>query len=93
MVARWRPFVGRNESVRPFQPLHPDTEDDFLSKLIIIDDLHITFRVPEDLPEAVLKAVRRILAGDPFLDRLGRGVREVVQEFPELNTCRVSLTR
>lgn len=63
------------------------------TKTVVIDEIHITFRVPGDLPDDAVEAVREALAGDEFMSRLRRAVRVVVREFPELNVVRVSLTR
>lgn len=59
----------------------------------LIDELQLTVRVPDDLPEEKLAAVRRTLASDEFLDRLRRAVGDVFQEFPELAPCRSTLSR
>ena len=63
------------------------------TRTVVIDEIHITFRVPGDLPEDAAEAVRETLAGDEFMSRLRRAVRVVVRTFPELNVVRVSLTR
>ena len=63
------------------------------TRTVVIDEIHITFRVPGDLPEDAAEAVRETLAGDEFMSRLRRAVRVVVRAFPELNAARVSLTR
>jgi 2'-5' RNA ligase len=62
-------------------------------KTVVIDEIHVTVRVPGDLPEDAAEVVRRALAGDEFMSRLRRAVRAVVRVFPELNSIRVSLTR
>ncbi len=63
------------------------------SKTVVIDELHLTVRVPNDLPEDESEAVRLTLAADEFLDRLRRAIRLVFRAFPELAQCRISLTR
>jgi hypothetical protein len=64
-----------------------------MKKTVVIDELHLTVRVPNDLPEDDIDAVRQALAGDEFMDRLRRAIRAAVRAFPELMPCRVSLTR
>jgi hypothetical protein len=64
-----------------------------MAKNIIIDELHLTLRIPNDLPDDEAEAVREILVGDEFIGRLRRAVRAVLRAFPELSTIRVSLTR
>ena len=63
------------------------------TKTVVIDEIHLTFRIPNDLPDDAAEAVRETLAGDEFMARLRRAVRVVVREFPELNVVWVSLTR
>lgn len=64
-----------------------------MSKTNLIDELHLTIRVPDDLPEDKLDAIRRTLSSDEFLDRLRRAVGETFRGFPELAPCRPSLSR
>jgi hypothetical protein len=64
-----------------------------MAKSVVIDELHLTVRVPADLPDADADAVRTVLAGAEFMGRLRRAVREAVRAFPDLLTARVSLTR
>jgi hypothetical protein len=59
----------------------------------VIEELHLTIRVPNDLPDDEAEAVRRTLEGDDFMGRLRRAIRVVVRMFPELTAVRVSLTR
>ena len=62
-------------------------------KLVVIDEVHVTVRVPGELPEDAAEAVRKALGGDPFMSRMRQAVRAVLREFSELNAARVSLTR
>jgi len=64
-----------------------------VAKSVVIDDIHITIRIPNDLPETQTEAIRRTLQGDDFMDRLRRAVRAAVRAFPELAVVRVSLSR
>ncbi len=64
-----------------------------MAKTVVIDELHITVRVPNDLTDDEADAVRQTLSGDDFMDRLRRAIRAVVRAAPELSPCRVSLTR
>ncbi len=59
----------------------------------LIDELHLTVRVPDDLPQEKLAAIRRSLAGDEFQERLRQALLDVFRAFPELTPCRVSLAR
>lgn len=64
-----------------------------MPKTIDIDELHLTLRVPTDLPDAEAQTVRRTLAGDESMGRLRRAIRAAVRAFPELAAVRLSLTR
>ena len=64
-----------------------------MPKTVVIDEIHVTVRIPGDLPEAQADAVHRALAGEDFMSRLRRAVRAALRAFPELAVARVSLTR
>jgi len=63
---------------------------------VVIDEIHLTVRVPNDLPETEAEVIRRTLTGEVFMTRLRRAVRAALRAFPafpELTIVRVSLTR
>ena len=64
-----------------------------MPKTVVIDEIHMTVRIPGDLPEAQAEAVYRALTGEDFMARLRRAVRAALRAFPELSVARVSLTR
>ena len=64
-----------------------------MPKTVVIDEIHVTVRIPGDLPETQADAVHRALAGEDFMARLRRAVRAALRAFPELAVARVSLTR
>jgi hypothetical protein len=64
-----------------------------MAKTVVIDELHLTIRIPADLPDADADAARRTLARADFTERLRRAVRLVVRSFPELIVVRLSVTR
>ncbi|MDB5314134.1 MAG: hypothetical protein JWO38_8336 [Gemmataceae bacterium] len=64
-----------------------------MGKTAIIDELHLTVRIPADLPEADAEVVRRALTGRAFMDGLRRAVRTVIRRTPGLTPVRVRLTR
>jgi hypothetical protein len=64
-----------------------------MAKTVIIDELHLTFRIPNAMPDAEAEAIRQTLAGDDFMNRLRRAIRDVIRAVPELAVVRVSLTR
>lgn len=63
------------------------------TRTVVIDELHLTLRIPNDTPEDDAEIVREVLAGDEFMSRLRRAVRAVLREFPKLIVVRVSVTR
>lgn len=60
---------------------------------VVADELHVTVRMPADLPAGDAEAVRRTLADPDFVDRLRAAVLAVVQEFPALAPVAVTVTR
>ena len=64
-----------------------------MAKTVVIDEIHVTIRVPSDLPEVRADEVHRVLTGEDFMNRLRRAVRAALRAFPELAVARVSLTR
>jgi hypothetical protein len=64
-----------------------------VAKSITIDEIHLTVRVPNDLPDDESAAIHTALAGAEFMNRLRRAIRAALRAFPELAVVRVSLTR
>jgi hypothetical protein len=64
-----------------------------MAKRVTIDEIHLTLRVPNDLPDGAAEAILAVLTGDDFMTRLRRAVRAVLRRFPELRPVRGSLTR
>ncbi len=64
-----------------------------MAKTVVIDELHLTVRIPADLPEREAEAVRNTLLNDAFMSTLKRAVRHAFRAFPELSAVRLTLTR
>lgn len=60
---------------------------------VIADELHVTVRMPADLPAAEVEAVRRTLAEPAFVDRLRAAVLAALREFPDLASVAVTVSR
>lgn len=60
---------------------------------VLVDELHLTVRVPTDLAEPEIEAVRRTLAGDAFADRLRDAVAAVAREFSDLAPVSTTVSR
>ena len=64
-----------------------------MPKSVMIDELHLSFRVPADLPETEADAVRTALDDPAVLAWLRRVVRAAVRAVPDLAAVRVTLAR
>jgi hypothetical protein len=64
-----------------------------MAKTVIIDELHVTLRIPNDLPDNEVEVIRQALEDDELTNRLRRVIRAVIRSLPELAAVRVSLTR
>ncbi len=52
-----------------------------MAKTVVIDEIHVTIRVPNDLPEVQADEVHRVLTGEDFMNRLRRAVRAALRAF------------
>lgn len=64
-----------------------------MAKSVVLDEIHITFRIPNDLPSARSDELEGTLQGTEFMNRLLRAIRAVVSGYPELSVVRISLSR
>ena len=64
-----------------------------MPRTVVIDEFHLTIRVPKDLPDDRVEEVRRVLSGDDFMNRLRRAVRAAIRAFASLADVSASLTR
>jgi hypothetical protein len=64
-----------------------------VAKTVVVDELHLTVRMPVDLPAGEAEAVRRTLAEPAFVDRLRAAIVAAVQEFPALAPVAVAVSR
>ena len=62
-------------------------------KTVILDERQLTFRVPADLPDAEVDAIRAVLDDADFLARLRTALRRVLLADPELTPVRVTVGR
>jgi hypothetical protein len=63
------------------------------SKSIVIDEFHLTIRVPRGLPEAEYSSVKRVLDDAAFQDGLRRAVRLFLKRYAVLDKVRVTVSR
>lgn len=64
-----------------------------MAKTVTIDELHLTIRIPNDLPDDEVEAIRKSLAAVDFMARLRKAIREAIRAFPQLSIVRVSINR
>ena len=60
---------------------------------VILDEWQLTFRIPADLPDAEVDAIRAVLDDPQFLARLRTAPRRVLLADPELTPVRVTVGR
>jgi hypothetical protein len=64
-----------------------------MPKTVLLDEWHVTFRIPAVISDADVRAVRRILNGKAFTAAVRRAVLAVVRERPVLKPVRLTLGR
>lgn len=64
-----------------------------MSRTVIIEQIHLTVRVPVTLPDPAVVAVRTKLAGAAFVTRIRRAIRAAIRADPSLAPVRISLSR
>jgi hypothetical protein len=64
-----------------------------MPKSVVIDELHLTVRIPAGVPDADAIRFYRTLTRLWFMRRLRTAVRAAIRPMPELNEIRLSLSR
>ena len=64
-----------------------------MPKTVILDEWQLTFRIPTDLPDVEVEAIRAVLDDPGFLARLHVAVRGVLRADPALTPVRVAVRR
>ncbi|MBA4189364.1 MAG: hypothetical protein C0467_15315 [Planctomycetaceae bacterium] len=64
-----------------------------MATTVVLDELHVTFRNPSELPAARTEELGLTLRSTEFMSRLRRAVRSVVRGYPELVVVTVTVTR
>ena len=64
-----------------------------MAKTIVLDELHVTFRIPSDLPFARSDELGLLLKKPDFMKRLRRAIRTIVRGNSELDVVCVFLSR
>jgi len=60
---------------------------------VVLDELHLTFRIPAALPAGEVWSVRRVLIGKAFTAAVRRAMLVEMNKRPALKPVRVAVTR
>ena len=64
-----------------------------MAKTAVLDEVHVTFRNPSELPAARTDELGLTLRSTEFMSRLRLAVRSVVRGYPELVVVTITVTR
>jgi hypothetical protein len=64
-----------------------------MNRTVMIEQFHLTIRVPATLPEPAVIAIRTRLSGAGFVTRFRRAIRAALRADPTLAPVRISLSR
>jgi hypothetical protein len=64
-----------------------------MAKRVVLDELRLTFRIPNNLLYTQTQEIRRTLNGNKFMSRLRRALRLIMRAYPELAVVSVSVSR
>jgi len=64
-----------------------------MATTVLLDEWHLSVRIPAALPAPTVSAIRRALNAPAFAADLRRAVLAVVRERPPLTPVRVTVTR
>ena len=64
-----------------------------MPETVLLDEWYVTFRIPATLPEADVRAVRRVLNSKVFTAAVRRAVSQQVKRRPALKPVRVPVSQ
>jgi hypothetical protein len=64
-----------------------------MPETVVLDELHLTFRIPVALPAVEVRAIRRVLIGKAFTAAVRRAVLAVMNKYPALKPVRLTVAR
>ncbi len=64
-----------------------------MSKTVLLDEWHLTFRIPDVMSDADVRVIRRVLNGKAFTAAVRRVVLAEVRKRPAFTPLRVTITR
>lgn len=64
-----------------------------MPRTVVLDELHLTFHIPADLPDSEVRAIRSVLNGKALTAAVRRAVLSEMNKRPALKSVRVAVTR
>jgi hypothetical protein len=64
-----------------------------MPKTVMLDEWHVTFRIPKTMPDSDVRAVRRELNSKAFTAAVRRVVSQEVRRRPALKPVRVTVSQ
>jgi hypothetical protein len=64
-----------------------------LARYVVVEELHVTVRVRDDLSDEVVEQINALLESKPFRSRLLDAVKQVLAGFPVLTGVRAQISR
>jgi hypothetical protein len=64
-----------------------------MPRTILLDELHLTVLVPQELSESTIRIIRGRLQSLRFNTRIRQAIRSVIRHHPELRKVRVRVSR
>ncbi len=62
-----------------------------MPKTVLLDEWHVTFRIPAVMTHSNVRAIRRVLNGKAFTAALWRAIGAVIRVRPKLKAVSVKL--
>ena len=64
-----------------------------MNRTVIVEQFHLTVRVPATMPDQEVVVIRATLAGSRFVTRIRRAIRAAIRADPTLAPVRMTLSR
>lgn len=60
---------------------------------VVLDEVHLTFRIPTTVSEVEVRRIRRVLTSKAFTAAVRRVVTELMKRHPELKPIKLEVNR
>ena len=64
-----------------------------MAKLVLFDEIHLSFQVPASLPPDKAQSIRRLLGSQSFHSRLRRSVSALLRRYRSMQPLRLVISR